>query len=419
MQSYHALNNGNRKYNHGESPFSKSPCRGSLEGGASDFPRRPSRAVTFTVFALCLALCLSCVLTARLFRANRELKNSLENSLENSFEKSPSESLEKEGQDSGDACENVTAEKRAESLSSVSEENPTALDMPNNEPVFERYLGALVPSRYMTERICVLLGCIRDMENGNFDSAPDVYGNMAQALYDMLCRDASETKAVQSVCRKYGVTYDGAKLSDSAVKEKKQLDVKYFSQEDSGLPNGCEAVCAAMLLNYYKINVTPEEFADKYLKCEATFVSCGIRYGPNPRKAYSGDPRSASGGIGCYAPVIVDGINKAARGALCAEEISGAPLWRLREYVERGVPVAVWVTVDMGKTERFIKLSSPDGGDICLYPSNEHVMVLVGFDGDDYIFSDPYKSRGTVRYSTEEFLESYNALGRQAVVINS
>ena len=83
--------------------------------------------------------------------------------------------------------------------------------------------------------------------------------------------------------------------------EKKMIEVPYFSQEGI-LPNGCEATSAAMLLNFYGVKVSPEEFVDNYLDCESVSIRWGCRYGPNPKNAYAGDPRSKDKGWGCFSP---------------------------------------------------------------------------------------------------------------------
>ena len=44
-------------------------------------------------------------------------------------------------------------------------------------------------------------------------------------------------------------------------------------------------------------------------------------------------------------------------------------------------------------------------------------MVFSGYDGENYWFSDPYDSNGTVAYPISDSVMAYNQLGTQAVVI--
>ena len=87
------------------------------------------------------------------------------------------------------------------------------------------------------------------------------------------------------------------------------IDVPYISQEND-FPNGCEAVSATMLLRFYGFDINTASFIDNYLDCEPISISFGCKYGPNPKYSYAGDPRSESGGLGCFAPVIIKAMNK-------------------------------------------------------------------------------------------------------------
>ena len=80
-----------------------------------------------------------------------------------------------------------------------------------------------------------------------------------------------------------------------------QLEVPYLSQEDI-LPTGCEAVSAAMVLQYWGVDVTPEEVASM-LPCAPLYQLRGQLYGPNPDEFFVGSPFEETG-YGCYAPVI-------------------------------------------------------------------------------------------------------------------
>lgn len=74
--------------------------------------------------------------------------------------------------------------------------------------------------------------------------------------------------------------------------EEKLIDVPAICQYPE-LPTGCESVAATMVLQYYKVDITAEEFASDWLACSENFYSSeGKRYGPDPHKVFVGNPFS-------------------------------------------------------------------------------------------------------------------------------
>ena len=207
------------------------------------------------------------------------------------------------------------------------------------------------------------------------------------------------------------------KVADIIIDKDTTIQVPYLSQEGI-LPNGCEAVSASMLLRFYGFDADPEDFVDNYMSCEPVSIKWGCRYGPNPKVSYAGDPRSEKNGLGCFAPVIVKALNAYLPEGYYAKNVSGMSLDTLKtEYISRGIPVAVWATVDMADVDKIIQWQSYDKSESFLYPANEHCLVLAGSGDGCYRFYDPYMSRGLVEYSVEKSVAAYNTLGMQAVVI--
>ena len=66
------------------------------------------------------------------------------------------------------------------------------------------------------------------------------------------------------------------------------------------LPNGCEAVSAAMILQYYGFDITAQEFVDEYLFMQPLYYENNILCGPDPSHAYAGNPYTVTDGLGCY-----------------------------------------------------------------------------------------------------------------------
>lgn len=225
----------------------------------------------------------------------------------------------------------------------------------------------------------------------------------------------------------YGINQKGDRAAETYLKQfdielslvtgTVKIDIPYISQEGE-FPNGCEAVSAVMILQHLGFDITPGEFIDEYLSCGETYIKWGCRYGPNPKKAYVGDPRDEDGGFGCFAPVIVNALNSYLPSEYSALNTTGMSLNSLKSnFIDRGIPVAVWVTVEMKEIDRILEWQSYDNNETYLYPANEHCMVLVGYTEDTYIFADPYESKGIVEYSADDTVLSFNSLGMQSVTI--
>jgi uncharacterized protein YvpB len=197
--------------------------------------------------------------------------------------------------------------------------------------------------------------------------------------------------------------------------KEKRLEVPYISQEGS-LPNGCEAVSATMLLRYWGYPLTAEEFVDQYLPCRRIEVKNGHWYGPDPGEFYAGDPRSARNGFGCFAPVITASLTQAVRGAYQVKNLTGSSLDTLCKYIDQGIPVAVWATIDMQPVKKYYRWKSFNGGETYQYPSGEHCLVLVGYDEDHYYFNDPL-AKGVAAYEKAVVEQRYETLGKQAVAV--
>ena len=195
------------------------------------------------------------------------------------------------------------------------------------------------------------------------------------------------------------------------------LDVPYISQKGL-LPTGCEIVSALMMLRYYGYDVTADEFIDQYLEKGDFYTDDeGNVYGVHPANAFAGNPRSENG-YGCYAPVIVDSLNKIVDEGQWAVDMTGTPLEALLEdYVKKEAPVLVWASIEMRQTSPGAQWTVGENGEKFTWIRQEHCMVLVGYDDQNYYFNDPYNGNGVVPYDKELAEKRYGELGQQAVVL--
>lgn len=196
-----------------------------------------------------------------------------------------------------------------------------------------------------------------------------------------------------------------------------RISVPYISQKGI-LPNGCEAVSATMVLQYWGYSLSAENFVDRYLDCGEMDFSGSPWKGPDPSEAYAGDPRSARNGFGCFAPVIARCMEKVIGEEHEVKNLTGISLDQLcRDYIDQGIPAVVWATVNMRPVTKYHQWKSYDGRETYSYPGGEHCLVLVGYDDHRYYFNDPYEGKGLVAYDGSTVRARYSTLGNQAVVI--
>ena len=208
---------------------------------------------------------------------------------------------------------------------------------------------------------------------------------------------------------------NGITTDSNGVITKRQLSVKYISQ--SGFPTGCESASAVMLLQNAGYNVSVADFVDKYLDKGGFTWKNGIQYGPDPNSKFVGDPRSSSG-FGCYAPVLTKAMNKILGNGKTAKNLTGTAFTSLlTDYIDNGIPVAVWASINMVNVDNGRQWVIPETGQLFTWKRHEHCLVLVGYDAEYYYMNDPYQSKGLVAYKRSVVEARYAQMGYQAVVI--
>ena len=203
--------------------------------------------------------------------------------------------------------------------------------------------------------------------------------------------------------------------------EKTLLDIPCIDQREK-YPTGCESVTAVMALNHAGVNITVEAFIDGWLpKSDPPMYDGRGGYRcADPNEFFMGDPYSEDG-WGCYAPAIesaVEGVLMDKSPGLKVENHSGKTLTELFETcVCQGVPVMVWVTMDMAQPRYGGAMTVSSSGRQFDWITPEHCMLLVGADEENYYFCDPLK--GCVQaYGRDESQRAYEALGRQALSVS-
>ncbi len=207
-------------------------------------------------------------------------------------------------------------------------------------------------------------------------------------------------------------------VSEPDYKTAERIDVPYLSQEK--YPTGCELVSTAMLLSYYGYEIEPMQLIDEgYLKTASVEYKNGKLYGGNPNEVFVGDPRMETG-YGCYSEAICNALKKYLENESCVVyTIDNNSLSDICEkYISQGEPVIIWASIDMMPLEKKDESTwiVEKTGEEFTWLTNEHCMVLVGYDDYYYYIHDPLKGAFTP-YKRSDVEKRYDEMGRQAVAV--
>ena len=192
------------------------------------------------------------------------------------------------------------------------------------------------------------------------------------------------------------------------------LKVPYIDQSMK-YPTGCESVSAVMLLRYLGYDISVDDFIRDYLECRDMEVRNGVLYGPDPEKFFCGSPYDPDS-FGCYAPVLMKALKKAAGDRYDFVNETGTSVEELlHKYIDCGMPVVFWACINMRKEIIGPEWKLLDSDETFTWISNEHCMLLVGYDEDGYYFNDPYDNNGVIRYSRETVKQRHKAQYEMAI----
>lgn len=196
-----------------------------------------------------------------------------------------------------------------------------------------------------------------------------------------------------------------------------KIQVPYIDQSVK-YPTGCESVSAVMLLQYLGYEISVDEFISKYLECRDMEMREGVLYGPDPNECFCGSPYDEES-YGIYAGGLKKALDKAAGDRYCFEDESGTPIEELLgKYIDQDMPVIFWACINMRKEIPGPEWKLLDTGERFLWTSNEHCMLLVGYDEENYYFNDPYDNNGVIGYSKQLVEKRHSAQHSMALGIH-
>ena len=189
---------------------------------------------------------------------------------------------------------------------------------------------------------------------------------------------------------------------------------------------GCETYACTMLLQTLGFDMDEHLFLDKYLEIHWVYWGDdGNRYGPDMYSSQAGD---IEGGWGVYCTAMAKYMNRYlsdVKSDKKATAMEGVPLPELcEEYVGRGIPVMVWATTwmmepyekDSWIVDYVDENAKTEIGDTFTWLQNEHCLVLIGYDAENYYFAD--SCAGDISVFDRELSElRYEQLGMQSIVV--
>ncbi|MDE6500639.1 MAG: C39 family peptidase [Ruminococcus sp.] len=213
-----------------------------------------------------------------------------------------------------------------------------------------------------------------------------------------------------------------------SLKKEMFIDVPYYSQKS--YPTGCELVSTSMLLAFYGFEIKAGNIIkDGYLEAvdfkEEKDDKKKVKYGGDPNEVFIGNPEKNTG-YGCHSGAIMLALREYLTEKVTdpdkqymITDLSGMELEEIcQEYINKEIPVLVWASINMNPT--FYKLRNSwiieETGERYFWKSNEHCLVLVGYDKENYYFNDPLIGKNTP-YMKRLVERRYGEMGMQAVAL--
>jgi uncharacterized protein YvpB len=191
------------------------------------------------------------------------------------------------------------------------------------------------------------------------------------------------------------------------------LDVPLISQNPE-LKYGCEVTSLAMVLQHAGIKVNKIELANNIKKDnDRLIIGKGgdvIHWG-NPKDGFVGDMTGKNQGYAVYVQPLQELMERYLPGRTV--NLTGKSFDDVLSQIKRGKPVVVWTTGDYTAPKRWDSWNH--GSEQIKATKDLHAVVLTGFEPGYVYLNDPLTVKKGNKVNQQTFMQSWNALGKQAL----
>ncbi|MDF2085666.1 C39 family peptidase [Bacillus pseudomycoides] len=198
-----------------------------------------------------------------------------------------------------------------------------------------------------------------------------------------------------------------------SVQEKVILNVPLISQKPE-LKYGCEVTSLAMVLQHAGIKVNKIQLANSIKKDnDPLFMNKSgdiIQWG-DPKEGFVGDITGKNKGYAVYVQPLQELMERYLPNRTV--NLTGKAFNDVLAQIKMDKPVVIWTTGDYKVPDRWE--SWKHGNKQITAPLDLHAVVLIGFE-DGYIYiNDPLSEKKAHKVNQKTFIQSWNALGKQAL----
>lgn len=240
---------------------------------------------------------------------------------------------------------------------------------------------------------------------GNVGHVPDVMLGTPEKLHAEF--DEKRKLAEEKMARKPKVNQDGTIAVESIL-------------QNPELPTGCEATSGAMLLQAYGYKAEKTDVAGRMKKGKRVVVGDRV-YAGHPDEVFIGNPESGSG-YGAFPKVLAEAMQRIIDeqgGNHLATPMYGKTQREILNLLDKGTPVCIWSSIGGVEIEYrsgwYLMKDGEYTDEYFTWPSNEHVLVLTGYDDDEVFVCDPLKGRYS--YKMKSFFRHYEQVGGYTLIL--
>lgn len=198
-----------------------------------------------------------------------------------------------------------------------------------------------------------------------------------------------------------------------SVQEKIILDVPLISQKPE-LKYGCEVTSLAMVLQHAGVKVNKMQLANRIKKdTEPLSMSKAgdiIQWG-DPKEGFVGDITGRNKGYAVYVQPLQELMEHYLPNRTV--NLTGKDFNDVLTQIKAGKPVVIWTTGDYKVPDRWESWKHENKQ--ITAPLDLHAVVLIGFENGYIYVNDPLTGKKAHKVNKETFIQSWDALGKQAL----